>query len=212
MIKLKLHTGILLFLLTLLTACGSDEPYSKGSDYRELPNFEKSNTPQVVLFFSASCPHCYKFDSVFEKWVEKKPEGVVVERIPVNFGHDSWTLLQKAYATLRTLNIQDEMSLKMFEAVQDKNYWLGDAKAVASWLAIHGYDVSTTEKAYSSEQAKELLKAYYAAEMRYNVRGIPRAIVNGKYEIKIKSLEGEDDTKRLQNLENIIDYLLAKDE
>lgn len=200
-----------LFTLSL-TACDSNEPFSEGTDYRELGFVNKSKTPQVVLFFSAACPHCYKFDKLFETWVIKKPKDVIVERIPVNFGHESWKSLQQTYATMRALNIQDEMSLAMFEAVQDKKIWLGDELSVSSWLSSHGYDVNKAREAFNSERVNDLLGAYYASEARYKVRDIPRLIVNGKYEIKIKQIKGETADIREAKLKDIIDYLLVKEE
>ena len=147
---------------------------------------------------------------MFEPWVATKPSNVVVERIPVNFGHDSWELLQKAYATLRTMEVQDKLSLELFKAVQENNFWLGDDKSVAAWLAMHDIDLNETKKAYNSKFAKDLLKAYYASELKYNVRSIPRLIVNGIYEVNIKNIPGEDELAKEKNLAELIEFLLAK--
>jgi thiol:disulfide interchange protein DsbA len=200
---------LVIFSLVLL-GCGTDSKFSEGTNYYELKFAKQSKTPQVVLFFSAACPHCYQFDKVFETWVAQKPDEVVVERIPVRFAKDEWKSLQKVYATLRALNVQDEMTIKMFEAIQDKRFWLGDERAVVTWLTSHGFDAEKVKYAYSSDYSKQLLAAYSASESRYRVRSIPRAIVNGIYEIKIKALVGETDEDKGKYLFELIEHLLKK--
>ena len=201
---------VVILTFSLFSCGGNDEPFSKGEHYLELSVVSKSHEPQVVLFFSAACPHCFKFDKALEPWVKSKPDNVTIERIPVNFGRAEWEPLQKAYATLRTLGVQDELSLELFSAVQEKRFWLGDDTSVANWLHMHGLKKPDVLKAYNSEQAKQLLSAYYASEHKFTVRSIPRLIVNGIYEIKTNSIEGDTEEQRQEMLAELINFLLTK--
>lgn len=195
---------------SLLGGCFSNEPYSQGEDYLQLPGFEKSKSKQVVLFFSAACPHCFKFDKVFEPWVKQRDPNIIVERIPVNFGHNSWKSLQKVYAAMRKMEIENKLTPDLFEAVQEKNFYLGDEKAFGKWMTMFGFKQEKAQQAYTSEDVNNLLKAYYAAERRFNVRAIPKVVINGLYEIKIKSLKGKTMEEKLVSLNNIISYLIEK--
>lgn len=198
----------MLILISSLTACFSSDPFSEGNGYRVLKSASKSKSPQIVLFFSPACPHCFKFEKTFEHWVKNKPDNVAVERIPVYFDNKSWEPLRKAYSTMRVLGIHNEHSLDLLSAIQEKGIYLGDAQAVAQWLSTLGYEKNDVINAYNSQNAQSFLDAFYASEKKYNVRSIPRLIINGVYDVNLRKIEGETDEEKIINLHALIDYIL----
>lgn len=170
----------------LLAGCGDSEPVFT------LKAQSKSKSKQVVLFFSLACPHCRTFDGLLDPWVEQKHEDVVFERIPVTFAKPEWAPLVQAYATLRTMNVQDKYTNRLFTAIHDKRFYVGDAESFSAWLSNFGFDRDQVIAAYNSPQTQKFIIAYRKAEQKYNVMSIPRLVINGNRELAIKQLEGED--------------------
>lgn len=204
----------LMIVLSMLVVAGcssdSDEPFQEGTHYRVLSQYPASQTKQVAMFFSSACPHCYAFDETLETWTKSKPEGVVLERIPVLFNQPTWLSLVRLYATMRVMGIQEEMSLKMFDAVQKKRLFLGDGPSVAAWLATEGYDSNLVQQVYASQDVDDLMDNYSLTEQRYAIRSIPRVIINGNIEIIPKSIKADTDEGSAQNLSELINYVLTK--
>lgn len=203
---------ITLILVLSIAGCSkdSDKPFQEGVHYRVLSQYPQSKTKQVAMFFSSACPHCYKFDKMLEPWASERPDDVLLERIPVLFNQPTWFSLVKVYATMRVMGIQDEMALKMFEAVQDKRLYLGDMQAVSAWLASHGYDREFVGQVYDSKDVSNLMDSYSLTEKRYDIRSIPRVIVNGNIELIPSSLKSENSEESAAKLAELINYVVSK--
>ena len=120
----------------LLQGCQNDEsqPFQEGVHYRVLKGIDESDSKQVILFFSAACPHCKKFDSYLIDWEQQRSSDIAYERLPVTFSKPEWTLLSKMYAVGRQLNAQDKVVHALFKSVQEERIWWSQDYQVIQWL------------------------------------------------------------------------------
>jgi thiol:disulfide interchange protein DsbA len=211
---MKVKLIIFIFLSFFLSSC-SDDKFNLGDDYRELHVVSKSKSNQVVLFFSPVCPHCYKFDEVFERWIDinnKKQQKSIVERIPVDFDKPQWVPFKRAYAALRVLGLHDKMTAALFKVIHKDKLWVGDARGFSAWLKSEGYDYKTVYQTYQSKDVDTLLESYKASERMFNVRSIPLMLVNGVYQVKLSQLNDVEEDKRAIRLNEIVEFLQNKQE
>jgi thiol:disulfide interchange protein DsbA len=194
-ISKKVRSVFLLGLVVLLVqGCQEDsnKPFQEGVHYRVLKGIDKSDSKQVILFFSAACPHCKKFDGYLKDWEQQRASDVAYERIPATFSKKEWALLSKMYAVGRQLNEQDKVVDALFKSIQEERTWWSQDYQIIQWFGDLGFDLQTVDDLWRGTSTVELMKRYSNSESRYAVRSIPRLIINGKYELLPKAFENED--------------------
>ncbi len=205
-------TGIIAILSIIgLSACQPSDKsiYKEGVHYEILKKHEPSNTPQIVKFVSFTCPACRGFEELMHGYLPD--EGVVMERIPVTFNYSQWRAIAKAYATLRQLNLHDELAPALFTSIQEDKTYIGDAPSFLAWLkSVHsGFDRKLASQVYLHPQTNQLVDAYLASEVKYDITGIPTVIVNGNIKLKFDKLGDGTELEQRQRIEQLIDYALA---
>lgn len=192
-----------------------DSPYQEGVHYRILKGLEKTDSEQVILFFSAACPHCKKFDEYLKGWEQQRNSHVTYERVPVTFNKKDWTLLSKIYAVGRQLGEQDKVIHALFKSVQEDRVWWTQDYEVIQWFGYLGFDLATVDELWKSPSTTKLMERYSMSEGRFAVRSIPRLIINGKYELITKAFEdaaaSESSKPSIETQEQIrkaIDFIL----
>lgn len=185
--------GLLLVLLATLwplTVVYAGEPatpvFQEGKDYVKLPTPMLTSVPdkvEVLEFFSYNCPHCSDLEPASQAWLKRKPENVVLVRVPVVFG-PTWEATARAYYVAEALNILDKIHAPLFDAIHKDKRKLGTVDEMAAFFAEHGVDQDTFRKAYNSFQTETQLRRGEQLIKRYGIRGVPAIIVNGQYEIR----------------------------
>lgn len=186
----------------------SEPRFKEGVHYQRIARLSPSHEPQVIKFISFNCPACRFFETTSKLSVA---ENVTLERFPVSFSRDVWRQSAQAYATLRALNVHDELSMALFQAIQDKREPIGDKQYFANWVAER--TTSTPEEviaAYDHEKVADLLAMYKAAERRFAISSVPSLYVNGNIYINIQAMEGESQLDKMLFLNELVDYLISQ--
>lgn len=191
--------GLLLpfFLLLGLSGCidNGTEKYKEGVHYKKLSGFDSSNRKQVVLFFSAACPHCKVFDEALLEWeISFNKKEVNFIRVPVTFNKGEWKLLSKMYSVGQLLGAQDVVVKALFKAVQEDKIWWTKEYQVIQWFIDLGYPAQKVADLWNSKESDALMVKYFKSETNYVIRSIPRLIVNGNYELLPKGFDSSDDS------------------
>lgn len=204
--RLKLFFSAVALVTTAVVSTASAQAlYTEGKDYTVLENplpLRKAGQEEVVEFFSYACPHCANLEPHIIKWKnEKKPEDVGFYQIPAVGG--SWTFVAQVKYTADKLGLGDEFNQKYFTAIHtDGNRRLLGAKNAAIDFMVKegGVDKAEVEKAWGSLQVKSGLKNSAQLWVQAKLEGVPTAIVNGKYKVKLNQYD---------EFFAIIDFLLA---
>lgn len=174
-------------------------PFEEGRDYVRLPTPIPPATPgkpEVVEFFSYTCPHCYDLEPTAREWLKRKPENVTFTRIPVVFGAN-WEPSARAYYAAEALGVLDKVHQPLFDAIHQKRR-LTTEDELAAFFAEHGVDQEAFRKAYTSFQTETQLRRGNQLAQRYGVRGVPTVIVGGQYNV------------RSPRFFDVVDFLIAK--
>ncbi len=160
---------------------------------------------EVVEIFWYGCPHCYEFEPYLEDWLEnKKPENVEFRRMPGIFS-DEWIPLGRAYYAAEELGVVEKTHQALFNAIHKEKRHLNDQKSLAKFYAEHGVDEDKFNDAYESDAVNDKVKKAFVAGRRYQVRGVPSIVIEGKY------LTGSSIAGSFENMLKVTDQLVDKE-
>jgi thiol:disulfide interchange protein DsbA len=150
---------------------------------------EISGKTEVFEFFSYGCPHCWHFHPFIDKWTAELPPNVIVVRIPVSLGRPQWGQLSRAFYALQATGDLKRLDGELFDAIHKEQQPLFSESNITAWVAAHGVDAAKFTEAFNSFAVST--KASHAEQLArtYQVDGIPKIVVGGKYIVQGNTLE-----------------------
>ncbi|MCL6268816.1 thioredoxin domain-containing protein [Sansalvadorimonas sp. 2012CJ34-2] len=194
------------FLLLTLPFAAFGYNFSEGQNYVQLPqNFRKTAQPTLTEVYSIYCGHCYKWE---KNLVQTVKQDMARKKVVFNQAHIAYVAEYGDKVSKALLVAEKQGKLKavknaLFSSVHDEmaGDWTSDRQFFAT-LAKAGLSQKEFEKNVSNPELKNTFKLWEGYEQ--NVPSTPSFIVNGRYLIKMDSLESFDQFYAL------IDYLLAQ--
>lgn len=156
--------------------------YQEGKDYVTLDYVKGINKPQVIEFFSYTCPACYRMESALHSWSEKKPKEIELVQVPVymdRVGH-----LTQGYYAAEVLGVLDKVHMKIFNTWHAEKKVIRKKEDLIPIFVAAGVSKEDFEKAYNSFAVAN--KVQYAKKLvkDFKITSFPRLIVNQKYEVR----------------------------
>lgn len=180
--------------------------YQANLHYQILnPGLQPDSEQAVVYeFFSYMCPGCFKFEPIMKNLkAQLKPEQKII-RVPVVF-HAQWRPHAQTYYALVSMGELSRVHDALFNAIHQQRLPLRTLDDIAQWLSdsfqVDSQAFLTTAKSFQVDS--QMRKAAQMAKT-LGVNGIPRLVVNGKY---------QPDFDQLKSAPQIIDvtkYLLIQ--
>ena len=155
---------------------------TEGKDYTKLPNPQppKDGKKEVQEFFWYGCSHCYKLEPAVQAWKKTLPSDVRFVRY-----HAQWNAAMQSHQriamTLQTLGKSDELDDKVFAAIQDQGRALTAEDKISEFMVENGVDKAAWDTAYRSFDVNASIVTADALFKTYQLDGVPKFIVNGKY-------------------------------
>lgn len=163
-----------------------------------------SDTPakvEVLEFFSYSCGHCARMESLLEVWAKNTPPDVVLKRVPVAFsGH--MKAMQQLYYTLLAMGRTD-LHVKVFDAIHARGQRLFDKNAMATWAVSQGVDRTKFDLTFNSFSVQlDVQRANQLAEA-FHLEGTPSFVVGGKF-VTSPALAGNSYEGAIKEIDTLI--------
>ncbi|MCG8324184.1 MAG: thiol:disulfide interchange protein DsbA/DsbL [Thiotrichales bacterium] len=190
----------LVLLFFSVTACA--EPWKVLDEAQ--PTDVAEGKIEVVEVFWYGCPHCYDFEPFLEDWLKNKPDDVEFKRMPGIF-RENWVPHARAYYTALELGVLDSVHRPMFNAIHKHRKKLDSQSQLRKLFAENGIDEDAFDKVYESESVTSKVRKAMLMGRRYQIRGVPSVIVNGKY------LTGASIAGNFENMLKAIDQLVDKE-
>lgn len=179
-----------------------------GQHYRRLSPTQRTfaanaDEVEVTEAFWYGCPHCYEAEPFFQRWLESKPDYVKFVRLPITWDEVA-VVHARLFYTVEKLDKVEEMHGAIFDAIhQDRNYLLSE-EALVEFFGRFGVSAEQFREAWNSQEIlEEKLPRAFEFMQRYEVRGVPTVIVNGKY------VTGAGEAGGHEALFELIDELVA---
>lgn len=181
---------LMLFIATLfmtgpVLAQDSVGRFQEGVHYFKIdpPLRQPVDGVEVTEVFSYLCNHCATFEPYVQSWKTRKPEGVTLTRIPVEFGRAIWGLYARAYITADLLGVAEQAHMAMMDSLWKERRQMRSMDEIAEFYASYGVDpdkfVATSRSFAVDMRMKNEQKTIRDA----GVQGTPAMLVNGKYRI-----------------------------
>lgn len=154
----------------------------EGEHFKILNPAGKTEQPQVVEFFSYTCPACYKMEGFLEQWKQEKPANVQFQRMHVvgMFGAQG-DLFAKAFYTAEVLGLTEKTHKAFFDLVHLERKGPRDEQEVAEFYAKFGVKKETVLSTMKSFAVNMKIGQAKQAMEKYRLRGVPGFIVNDKF-------------------------------
>ncbi|UVJ44118.1 thiol:disulfide interchange protein DsbA/DsbL [Pseudomonas sp. LS1212] len=189
-----------------VTAQVAAEQLEAGKQYIELSQAVPVSEPgkiEVVELFWYGCPHCYAFEPTINPWVDKLPADVKFVRIPAMFG-GIWNVHGQLFLTLEAMGVESKVHKAVFEAVHAGKK-LATPEEMAEFLAGEGIDKDKFLSTYNSFAVAGKVKDAKEKAAKYDVKGVPAMVVNGKYRFDLGTAGGPEGAL------SVADQLIAKE-
>lgn len=188
-----LTTIITLLLLAGLTSTASlAAKYNEGEHYIPITPAQPTSSKdqiEVVELFWYGCPHCFRLEPYVKRWLKKKPDNVKFVRMP-GVLNPNWEIHARAYYTAEILGVVDKIHTPFFEALHEKKKRINTPDQIMALFKQHGVAEKDFKRLFRSFAVETKLRRAKDMGRRYQARGVPAIIVNGKYRISAQSAGG----------------------
>jgi thiol:disulfide interchange protein DsbA len=212
--RFKFLVSSLCFLFAV-AANAQSVNYQEGKHYTAIkPSIISKAAPgkiEVIEFFWYGCPHCYRLQEPWTKWLKLHEAEIEYKPQPAILGK-SWEVMGKAHHAMILAGAFDEkLHADFFSAIHVNKLKIqtleGDEpKALFEWVSgIKGSDYA---KKFKSEYMGVTMGAKIAKDRElqkaYKIEGTPTIVVAGKYSVNPSQAGNE------LAMVPIVTYLLKK--
>lgn len=164
------------------TAAAQEIRARQNIEYRLIPAqpAEAGERIEVIDFFWYGCPYCNELQPAMEEWLKRKPDDVVLRRVPVIL-RDSWAPHARIYYTLELLGEVERLHLAVYHSYHVEQLSMSKPEVMEQWAAKHGIERQRWINAYFSPEVDARIARAFQATKRYDVQGTPSVVVDGRY-------------------------------
>ncbi len=170
-------------LMGLMASSSFAATYNAGEHYEIISPAQPTSSKdkiEVVEMFWYGCPHCFRLEPFVERWLKKKPANVKFVRMPGVF-RPSWEIHARAYYTAEILGVVDKVHRPMFDAIHEMKKRMDTESSILALFKKNGVSEKDFKRVFRSFAVETKLRRAKDMGTRYQARGVPALIVNGKY-------------------------------
>lgn len=192
------------------------QAYKEGKDYLRIEPAVSlgpvaKGKVEVVEFFWYGCPHCYRLQKPWEKWLEANGKLIDYKPQPAVLGR-SWELMARAYHSMVAVGGFDKgLHRSFFDGIHEKALPLQTLESDEP-VKLYEYVAERKGADYGAKFKKEYMSFGIAAKIAkdretqklFQLQGTPTIVVAGKYSVNPSQAGTED------NMVPIVDFLVKK--
>lgn len=178
------------FAHSLLVALFLLSAQSFANTFKLVDPAGSSKEPEVIEFFSYTCPTCYRLEQPLAGWKKERDKSINFKRIPM-----FKPLLTKAFYTAQYLEVEDKVHSMIFHRLHAERKNIANKADLKKLFVEAGVDGKAFDKAFKSFHVRSKTKKAEKLALKFKVTSVPTFIVNNKYETSLVHTDG--DTKSL---------------
>lgn len=198
------------FISTILLLASSlsfaNDSFKQDQHY-QLLNTAKSETAQVVEYFSYYCPFCYNFEPIVAELKQALPANTSLHKVPVSFlGGNMAATVQRAHATATLLKVENAFATALFNQIHQQRKPPQNRADIKQLFASIGTEAQQFDGHFDSMIVNSMIAEYDAAVSAAEIRSVPSFVVNNKYLVNIRAVSSQ------QQFNELVNYLLSLDQ
>ena len=174
--------GALALAGTGLRARAQDAPV-EGRDFQVLAkpvSVPADGKLEVIEFFWYACPHCFAFEPLLERWLERLPADVRFRRVPVGFDARK-QVHQRIYYTWEALGLVDQMHVKTFTRFHVQKKPVDTLEDLLLFAKESGIDPAKVDAAWHSFSTEAKCKEANRLTDAYDIQRMPEMAIAGRF-------------------------------
>ena len=174
--------GALALAGTGLRARAQDAPV-EGRDFQVLTkpvSVPADGKLEVIEFFWYACPHCFAFEPLLERWLERLPADVRFRRVPVGFDARK-QVHQRIYYTWEALGLVDQMHVKTFTRFHVQKKPVDTLEDLLLFAKESGIDPAKVDAAWHSFSTEAKCKEANRLTDAYDIQRMPEMAIAGRF-------------------------------
>lgn len=182
-----------------------NDSYDEGIEYIKItPSVKASNKKvEVKELFWYYCPHCFTIDDKVSEWKSKQTDDVEFVRQPAVFSKQ-WMSGSDFFYIMKDLGVLEKLHKRLFNEIHVKNNQLETTNDFLKWLIRNGVPAERTKQYKKSFAIKVKTNQARRITPKYQIKGVPTFIVDGKYRVSSTEAGSQDDIFK------VLDYLVNK--
>jgi thiol:disulfide interchange protein DsbA len=179
------------------------DDYRAGKHYQILAEpiaTRDSEKIEVIEFFWFGCGHCYSLENQLNSWEKKLSSDVDFWRSPI-----TWNEMAKTHAKLfyaAEFFKKPEIISNTFVSIHANQRMMTSEKELKPFFASFGVSEDKYQSLFNSFAMKNKIRRAETFGLKYEVRGVPAFVVNGKYKVSASRDVGTNE------LLDVVDYLI----
>ena len=104
--------------------------------YVQISNQKQTEYDQIVVyeFFWYGCPHCFNLEPTMDQIEADLDKDTILIKVPVSL-RDTWQNHAKAYFTLKQMNLDDDLHVKLFEEIHINSQRLDTRDSLSQFVS-----------------------------------------------------------------------------
>ena len=150
--------------------------------YVQISNQKQTEYDQIVIyeFFWYGCPHCFNLEPTMDQIEADLDKDTILIKVPVSL-RDTWQNHAKAYFTLKQMNLDDDLHVKLFEEIHINSQRLDTRDSLSQFVSNHGYNSKKFEELFDSFGTEIRMNKASRLAREYQISSVPTLVINGKY-------------------------------
>ena len=179
------------------------EEYKAGKHYQILPQTiatRDAKKIEIIEFFWFGCGHCYSLENQLKSWEEKLPSDIDFWRSPI-----TWNEMAKTHAKLffaAEFFEKPEIISNTFVSIHANRRMMTSDQELQPFFASFGITEDQYLSLFNSFAMQNKIRRADTFGLKYQIRGVPAFIVNGKYKVSASNDVGTAE------LLDVVDYLI----
>lgn len=150
--------------------------------YVQISNQKQTEYDQIVIyeFFWYGCPHCFNLEPTMDQIEADLDKDTISIKVPVSL-RDTWQNHAKAYFTLKQMNLDDDLHVKLFEEIHINSQRLDTRDSLSQFVSNNGYNYKKFEELFDSFGTEIRMNKASRLAREYQISSVPTLVINGKY-------------------------------
>ena len=167
------------------------------------PALSNPTKVEVMEVFSYSCPHCFHFEPIVEKWEKTKPDSVVFIRQPWSLGQPAALGRSKAVIAARQLGVFDKFHKALFGAIHGQGKVMAtDSELEQLFVSSTGIDAQKFRDAFSGFATDSEVRRGENLVRDLGLSSVPSVVVDGRWYTNGSMAGGND------KVFDVVDFLV----
>jgi protein dithiol oxidoreductase (disulfide-forming) len=181
--------------------------WKSGENYKPVVPAQSTRTEpgqvEVIEVFWLGCAHCYALEPFLTSWKKSKADYIRFEGVPVMWG-PAHRAHARLYYTLLALGREDLVATAFDEIHKRGNYLVTNDEAQSqklqlAWAKAQGISEADFNREYNGFAVSTNLQRAEELTRRFKIEGVPRVIINGRFETDVGMAGGQNELVQLIN-------------